>query len=266
MPELPDVEFARRQLEANGLHRKIETADIPADRMRKDVSADRLEQALTGATFGEARRHGKYLAASIERSSGGEVHWLVLHFGMTGRLEFSSDGQPPDNTRLHVVYGDGGQLDFVCPRRFGEIRLVDSFDEFIADKGLGPDAMADDFEREDFVAALKDRRGRLKSALMNQEIIAGIGNVYSDEILYQARIHPDTELADMDEQSIGDLYSVVRRILRTAINHGGDPGGFPSHYLTRARDEGAPCPSCAGQVARTEVSGRGCYYCPACQK
>lgn len=143
-----------------------------------------------------------------------------------------------------------------------EVRDVDAF---IRGKGLGPDVLGDDFDFVAFKGALSGRRAMVKTTLMNQEIMAGIGNVYSDEILFQARLHPRVNIDDLDQETLHTLFRKLKSVLHTAIEHDANPDEFPSSFLTPHRQEGDPCPACEGQVERVKVSGRSAYYCPSCQ-
>jgi len=129
---------------------------------------------------------------------------------------------------------------------------------------LGPDAMADEVDRERFIELLQGRRGAIKSTLMNQSILAGIGNVYSDEILFQAGIHPETPVDDLNAADLGRLYTTMRRVLRVTTEKQADIDRFPDGYLLPKRDEGV-CPKCRGDLQTLKVGGRTTVFCGRCQ-
>lgn len=260
MPELPDVETYRRYINATCLHQKIAGIQVNDTRVLKNTSRPKLEATLKGQSFAQTRRHGKYLLVELD-----DGHWLILHFGMTGRLSYYKNGQSPEYTQARFDFENGYHLAYVMPRKLGQIRLVKDAGAFIQAKQLGPDVLSDDFDFDAFREALAGRRGMIKSTLMNQEIMAGIGNEYSDEILFQAGIHPKTRVDELDEKTLRRIFKTMQDVLQTAVEHQANWDELPDSWLLRHREEGADCPRGDGQVTRIEVSGRAGYYCPACQ-
>ncbi len=264
MPELPDVQGFKEYLDSTSLHQPIEDATIFDASIVEEVSPGTLRRHLEGAELESSHRHGKYLFAGL--SKGGN---LILHFGMTGFLKYHEDASDePEHTRLSLRFESGSQLSYVNVRRLGQVGYTDNVDEFIKSHKLGPDALDDGVDRDAFIKAYKGRRGSIKGALMNQSIVAGIGNVYSDEILFQAGIDPRSKVNKLDEEMLGDLYGVMRRVLRTAANHGGNPDEFPEGWLVPRMQSGDDsCPGgCKGTIEKATVSGRSAHYCPECQK
>ena len=263
MPELPDVEGFKKYLDSTGLHQKIDGAVISDERIVKEVSPQTLRTHLEGSEMSRSYRHGKYLFAAL--SGGGD---LVLHFGMTGFLRYAGDpSQQPEHTRLALRFTSGAQLSSVNVRRLGEISYTGDRAAFIEEHELGPDALDEDLDRETFIEAYASHRGSIKGALMNQSIVAGIGNVYSDEILFQAGIDPRSKVNGLDDETLGDMYGVMRRVLRTAADHGGNPGDLPDGWLLPVvQSGGETCPGCKGKIEKAKVSGRSAHYCPECQK
>ncbi len=210
MPELPDVENDCRYLKRHGLHKRIEGVAVGAPRILKGVSGPGLRRTLEGHTFERARRHGKHLLAAVD-----DGHWLAFHFGMTGRFEHFKEGEAdPPYDRLRFDFAGGEHLAYVNQRMLGRVELVDDADDFIRSKKLGPDAASVD--EPTFRDRLRARHGAIKAALMDQSLFAGIGNIYSDEILYQAKIHPRTNVAALDDSAVKRLYRVIRRGRRVA--------------------------------------------------
>lgn len=258
MPELPDVDVFRGYLGATSLHHPIRDVDVNNSDVLVDCSAAALRRALRDVSLEQPRRHGKQLG--VQLSSG---RWLMLHFGMTGYPDYArDDGPPPAHTRVALYFDNGYRLAYVNQRKLGRVGLADDFDAFIARAELGPDAL--DIERDAFVALLSGGQGTLKSRLMNQQIIAGLGNVYTDEIFFQARRHPATPLDDVDENTAAELWRTMRRVLRTAIDRHAEPREFPDSWLTRHRDD-AQCPRCGAPIEHVKISGRTSRLCPACQ-
>lgn len=261
MPELPDVETFGRYVAATSLHQRIECIDVDAPRMLKGVSPEMLERRLEGQRFRSTRRHGKYLFIEIDGNG-----WLLLHFGMTGYLDYGKEQNAlPTHSRLVVHFANGYRLAGIWQRRLGRIGLAQSPAKFIEDEGLGPDALEPGIALEDFKAMLHGRRGSIKSALMDQSFIAGIGNIYSDEMLFQAEIHPGKDARTLDDDQLARLHAKMLHVLNTAIDRQADPERLPKSWLLPHREDGEKCPRCNGTVKSLRISGRTAYLCPTCQ-
>lgn len=260
MPELPDVEIFRRYLDATSLHQSIERVRAEVD-VLKDISVRRFEKTLKGKSFEGTRRHGKYAFVSL-----GEAPWLLLHFGMTGFLKYYKNNEKaPSHVRVLFTFQNGYHLAYSCQRKLGRVKLVDDPARFVRSQGLGPDALDPDLGADAFKQAIKGFGGSVKSALMNQQLIAGIGNIYSDEILYQAGIFPKQPVAQMDEKILDRLYEAVKEVLMTAIDVQADPEQLPDTYIIPWRHGEGRCPRDGSPIERLKVSGRSSYYCPQCQ-
>lgn len=262
MPELPDVETWKRYVEAKALHQEISGVRIDASRMLQDVSKAELRRGLEGDRLSSARRHGKYLFAGTERNG-----WLVLHFGMTGFLRYGNNSEPdPYPPSLVIRFSSGCRLAGMWPRRLGRISLTSDPAAFVESKGLGPDPLVSGMELDAFIALFRQRGGSLKPALMDQKFLAGLGNVYTDEILFQARLHPRASLSDLGEKDLKRLYRAMHHVLDVAIEREADPERLPETWLLPHRNKGASCPRCNGALQRIRIGGRTTYVCPACQK
>lgn len=259
MPELPDVEVYRREFARTGLHREVAGVHTPDVTMLTGVSRRRLREDLEGAELTTTRRHGKHLFARI-----GSSRWLMLHFGMTGRLEHvRPEGTLPAHARFTLAFDDGWALVLDDQRRLGRVSIVDDPDEYVATFGLGEDALR--IDRQTFRNLLCGRRGGLKSALMDQSVIAGIGNVYSDEILFQSRLHPRSRPPDLDSAGYDRLHRRLRRVLTMAADRNADPASVPRTWLLPHRTNGERCPRRNGHIEKHHIVGRGAYLCPVCQ-
>lgn len=257
MPELPDVEVYKQYLDATALYQTVTRVEVKRERIL-ETTPQQLGMHITNRAFEATRRHGKYLLVRAGDS------WLVLHFGMTGRLAYFKDmQQEPEHDRLLFYFDNGYHLAYDCQRLLGEVDVVDEPQQLVQAKELGPDALSLDFEG--FQRRLEGRRGAIKTTLMNQEILAGIGNVYSDEILFQARIHPKTPVNEMDTEARRTVFETMHKVLKTAIDCKADPDQLPDSYIIPHRESGAECPSCGGKVEQIEFSGRNAYFCPVCQ-
>jgi formamidopyrimidine-DNA glycosylase len=263
MPELPDVEIFRQYLNATSLHQTIETVDINAGDMLKGISETKLKQHLRKNQFISGHRHGKYLFAELEKNG-----WLVLHFGMTGFLKyFKNVENKPGHVRLCIGFSNKYHLVYDCMRKLGKIGFTDSLNAFVEEQGLGPDVLDPDLDQESFKGILSRSRGTIKGALMNQRMFAGIGNIYADEILFQAGIHPKIKVNELKDNALEKLFRVMRRnVLTTAIQYRADSFKFPDSYIIPHRKKGETCPNCGNGLQQIKVSGRTTYLCPNCQQ
>lgn len=282
MPELPEVETVRR-----GLVPVLEGAVIArADVNRPDLRwplPDRMAERLTGQRVTALRRRSKYLLADLDS---GET--LLVHLGMSGRMlisgaqlgSFHHDHPAPQKHDHVVLHMEGGaRITFNDARRFGAMDLMPT--ERAADhlllKDLGPEPFGNDFNEPYLAGRLKGRRTPIKAALLDQRIVAGLGNIYVAETLYRARVSPLRLAGDLAEGQVHALVPIIREVLAEAIAAGGSSlrdfrqasgelGYFSKHFQVYDR-EGEPCetPGCTGTVMRTVQSGRSSFWCPACQ-
>lgn len=263
MPEYPEVELLKQYCDSTSLHQEIKSVDLREKIILEGNTIKDFERDLVGRSFVSTYRYGKYLFLELDD----EEDWLVLHFGMTGDLQYFKDiEKEPDYVQLLIEFTNGYHLALIMPRKLGVVERIPDVGEYIRDKGLGPDVMADDFDVKTFLSVLEGRRGMIKSALMNQEIMAGVGNVYSDEILFQARVHPKAKVNDLDRETLGLIFDCLKDVLGTLVDVRMDRDKLPRNYLLPVREEGEQCPYCQGQVKNIKVSGRSGYYCPGCQK
>jgi formamidopyrimidine-DNA glycosylase len=261
MPELPEVELFKRHFDRTARGRKVRRVGKKDARIAPGLSAARL----TGVRLGASRRHGKYLLIAL-----GKAGWLAMHFGTNGSLQHvAPDAKDPPYDRLRLDFADGHHLAYVNPRRIGKVALVADADAFVAAQKLGPDALDPRLARSAFARAVTARRRDIKSVLMDQEVIAGVGNIYSDEILFQANLDPRTRADRLDAARLRRLFGATRRVLRTAIRCGAGSEQalerLPRGFLLRERRKGGLCPRCGGAIATLRVGGRTAYYCPRCQ-
>lgn len=265
MPELPDVEIFRRLVEVNCNRRSIDRAVVSDAGILDGISAAALERRLKGDALGLPRRHGKHLLIALDR---GGV--LTMHFGTNGALRLVSANEPdPPYTRLQLHLAGGDRLDYVNPRRIGRVGVAPSAEAFIAEAELGRDALDPAFDVGTFAATLAKSKRDIKSVLMDQATAAGIGNIYSDEILFQARIHPGAVAARLDSEKVKHLFRTMKKVLETAIERGGgsEQGAerAPTGSLLPERHPGGRCPRCGVALATVKRAGRTAYYCRQCQ-
>jgi formamidopyrimidine-DNA glycosylase len=260
MPELPDVETFKRYLDATSLHQRVDDVEVRNAYVLKDVSARELARRLKGHRFESSRRHGKHLFVHAN-----EDLWLRLHFGMTGSLQyFKETEQTPPHTRVLFIFINDHRLAFDDQRQFGQIGLLKDVDEFLKKRVLGPDAL--DLDLGKFRKILGKRHGAVKSVLMNQQFIAGIGNIYADEILFRTRIHPATEISRLGDKALTKLFRAMRYVLERAIAAKADVNQMPKSWLLPHRGKGGKCSRCGRELKSSKVGGRTAWFCAHCQR
>ncbi|WP_217242914.1 Fpg/Nei family DNA glycosylase [Streptomyces sp. AC555_RSS877] len=259
MPELPDVEEFRKVLESCAKGRLIQRVDVRDAGVLHEVSVRRLRHALEGRRFGRPERHGKWLLAHTD-----DGLTVMLHFGMTGLLVC---GRPGDEIEAHdrvlfTLEGDR-QLRYRDQRKLRGLWLADDDSDVVRLlDGQGPDAMAVD--REEFETALASHRGRVKTVLTDQSVVAGLGNLLADEILWRAGLSPTGRANALTEPERRRLYTHMRRTLRSAVTAGRVPPR--DSWLTGHRDDPAPaCPRCGTPLNRSRLASRTTVWCPHCQ-
>lgn len=260
MPELPDVESFRRYMDATSLKQKITDVQVRHNRIIRNTSQRELSRGLQDNRFNSTKRHGKVLLAQLDNGK-----WLVMHFGMTGYLKYFQDVDDDDKyDRLMITFENGSHLGYISRRMLGQVTLADSDQDYIAAQKLGPDALSISFEQ--FTQAMRKGSPPVKAALMKQDRIAGIGNEYSDEILFQSKIHPQKQTKDLDDKQLNQLYKTMRKVLERAIDSQADPAKMPNTWLMPHRRKDNQCPRCKGKLQSIKSAGRTAYLCPKCQQ
>jgi len=277
MPELPEVEVMRRDLEKEVVGRKVKSVEVNGMRsIRRYRQRKQFTDPLIGRKFTGVERRGKYLLVKLDD---GEV--LVIHLGMSGQLRRAAGTKEPlaKHTQVVITFTQGGQLRFIDPRTFGEmfVTSVEGINdvEELAHLGLDPLEHAMSWDR--FGDLVAQRHAKLKPALMDQKFIAGIGNIYSDEILHQAGLRWDHMSDDLTPEEVRRLYRAVVEVLQDGVKYRGSSladeqyvdlhgkkGSYQDHHQVYAR-EGESCLRCRKTVVREKVSGRSTFFCPYCQ-
>lgn len=257
MPELPEVEMFKRYIEAHGLNMTIARTVVDNPRVVASLTVQELRKRTELSKFISARRHGKHLFLGIYRGG-----WLTWHFGMTGEPVYYEDEDVPRFSRVRFLFNDGA-LAFSDPRMLGRIGWTPSVDEYLRLRGVGPDALA--VSKKEFLDRMSGRRMAIKPALMDQHRVAGVGNLYADEILFQSRVDPRQEVAKMDREDLERIYRNMRMVLRRSIERGADLSALPRDYLLPYRSKGGRCPLCGGTINTVTLGGRTTYLCPSCQ-
>jgi formamidopyrimidine-DNA glycosylase len=260
VPELPDVEGFRRVLAEHAVGSTIRRVDVLDSGVLRDVSPDRLRAELDGHRFGQPKRHGKWLITPV---SGGGDRAMLLHFGMTGSLTWAGGEQDRHrHDRVVLVFPDG-------ELRYRDMRKLQGL-QFVADQDgarrvlgdLGPDALEVNVKR--LREMLRKTRRQIKVALVDQSVIAGLGNLLVDEILWRAKINPFRRAADLDPVEIRRLHARMRTVLRQSLVEEQVPP--KKSWLTGRRGEpSGSCPRCGSILSHGRVGGRGTVWCPCCQ-
>lgn len=283
MPELPEVETIRRGLATHVVGRRIERVEGGRERTVRRTSREALIDGLSGVCITGANRRGKYLLCSLDSGE-----WMMIHLRMSGRVLVAQHGatRPPHtHVVLHLAPDtthEAQELWFVDPRTFGEVvvfdpvRVASDVPELAR---LGIDPLVDDFSSEVLYELLHPKRGSLKAVLLDQHVVAGIGNIYADEILHLARLRPSRVPARLSRATIDRLYRAIVDVLNSAVELGGstltdaqyvDLDGTSGNYQSQHRvygRAGQSCLSCGeARIAQTVVSGRTTCYCPRCQR
>jgi formamidopyrimidine-DNA glycosylase len=285
MPELPEVEVLRRQLEKEFVGRRVRSAEVKTRKyvrearpegkrlVKRHITPKEFERALQGAKVKAVHRKGKYVAFEFDNK-----HFLVFHLGMSGHLVKATSRRPVDK-HTHVVlhFTQGGELRFFDARRFGECYVTSAEGYAEAMHGLGLDAINDQIPWQLFGDLVSSRRTKMKPLLMDQEFIAGLGNIYSDEVLFHAGLPWDRPSDSLTSNEVRRLARSVGEVLQEAIRHRGttladgewrdlydEPGEHQDALSVHAR-EGQPCRRCRTPIVRTRIGQRSHYFCPQCQ-
>ena len=275
MPELPEVETIRRQLAPHLEGRLLRELQVLDPRWCQPAHPDELADAVRGRRIERVSRRGKYLLVELE-----DEVTLVMHLRMTGnllRVAEADDGPEAPYVRARLFLDDGHRVLFRDPRRFGtgEVLLgADAVEDYFTSR-LGIEPLSPDFTAEALRALARDRRAPVKAFLLAQERVAGVGNIYADEALFRARLHPLRPVGTLRRKQIAALRDAVVASLEAGIDARGATiddfrhadgarGSFQDRFLVHRR-EGEPCPRCGSKIRKLRAAGRGTYVCPRCQ-
>lgn len=272
MPELPEVETVRRGLERLVVGKMIKAVDVRVPKMVK-TDPDRFKLDLPGQTIEAMRRRGKYLIFDL----GKQV--LISHLRMEGKYLLFPD-QVLDNKHFHVFFSldDGSTLVYQDVRKFGTFELLPKSEEetYFVKKKIGPEPNAKDFKRAPFERALLSSKKLIKPLLLEQKLVAGLGNIYVDEVLWASKVHPERLANSLKKAEIKRLHDETIRILQLGIDKGGSTirtyrnalgeDGTMQECLQVYGRRGEPCPRCGTSIVKKQVGGRGSHFCPKCQR
>jgi formamidopyrimidine-DNA glycosylase len=277
MPELPEVESLRQILAESAMGRTFIGAIVKEPRLRRAVTPD-FAAAIAGRTIENIGRRAKYLLLEL---TGGHV--MIVHLGMSGSLTHRQDGFDagsfdPRHDHVEFALDDGSRLVYNDPRRFGLMKLVANaeLDSLIELRGLGPEPLGGGFDADYLWRMTRGRKAAIKNVLMDQRIVAGVGNIYASEILFRAKVRPTRRAGKVTLAEIRRIAEATPQILREAIGSRGttfrsyrDSRGLPGRFAERLRvyeRGGKPCLECGAAIRAVTVGQRSSFYCPRCQK
>jgi len=277
MPELPEVEVIRRELERDVVGKKVKKVEVPGMRsIRRHPNKKHFIAALEGRKVKDLSRRGKYLLFTLD--DGGT---LVTHLGMSGQLLRAKQSREKVTKHTHVIvtFTQGGQLRFRDPRTFGEMFVVEEggLDDVTELAELGVDPLETPLSWDDFGRLLVQRHAKLKAVMMDQKFLAGLGNIYSDEILFVAGLAHDRKSDSLSTQEVRRLYRALVEVLQDAVKYRGstleddgyvDPSGAPGEFQEHHKvynHEGDPCRRCRRPIVKRKLGNRNAYFCEACQ-
>jgi formamidopyrimidine-DNA glycosylase len=294
MPELPEVETIRKDLERKLPSKAIKDIEVKKEKMVKGASPAELKSKLKSKSIKSLRRNGKLLIFEFS-----EDLFLLIHLKMSGQLIYKDKeemiagghslneygsvteaiGGAPPNKYTHVTFEfrDGSFLYFNDMRQFGYVKLADKKEVEDIEREQGADPLSDRFTAEDLREAAQRRKIAIKQILMDQSVVAGIGNIYADEILFEAGVKPDRPANELQEQEAREIVRAARKILKKAIRHRGttfsdytdargNKGNYSSCLKVYGKKEGEECPGCGGKLKLIKINNRSTRYCPKCQR
>lgn len=271
MPELPEVETVRSTLAPVLRGRTFERVAILDGRLTRPEAPEAVADELQGEHVADVRRRGKYLIVVF--ASG---RHLLVHLRMTGSFQHPVAEGPDPHLRAVVTLDDGSDVAYRDVRRFGTWLLLEpgELDAYL-DERIGGEPLERAFTTARFVRVLAGRRAPIKGALLDQRAVAGVGNIYADEALWYARVHPERPAGELDADEVASLRRAIRRVLRLGIERqgatlrdyrdaNGRTGAMQHEFRVYGRG-GEPCDRCGTPIVKTRVAGRGTWFCPACQ-
>lgn len=266
MPELPEVEIRRQYLESTALHQPIDFVEVEDPKLLT-TDFNTLNEQLAGRSFMGTRRVGKNLFVYTDAPN----VIVRLHFGMTGDLAYyHASLDRPRFARIVFHFARGFNLGFLCPRKFERVGLVDDIDAWLTQKKIGPDGLV--ITADELATRIRRKKALIKPVLLDQSVVAGLGNWIVDEVLFQAFIHPERMANTLTDEELLRLHSAVRLVLETAIRYEANYRDFPTSFLIHAREwDTSPhddveahkvCPRCGTPIERITVGGRTTFFCP----
>ncbi|MBD3949659.1 DNA-formamidopyrimidine glycosylase [Tuanshanicoccus lijuaniae] len=276
MPELPEVESVRRGLNTLVIGKEISAVRVDWPRIIiTELNVQQWQQQLVGECIEQVHRRGKYLIFEMTHGL------LVSHLRMEGKYQYFPAGEFAETQSKHThcrfIFTDGSQLHYHDVRKFGRMEWIDKSERFayFDKKKLGPEPTVADFDLVRFGEQLRQSKKMLKPLLLDQTLVAGLGNIYVDEVLYKSRLHPETIANQVSESEVSRLYDAIIQVMadavaaggssvRTYLNSLGDAGTYQEQLQVYGR-QNEPCQRCGHLISKIKLKGRGTHYCPRCQ-
>jgi formamidopyrimidine-DNA glycosylase len=255
MPELPEVHNFKQYFDAAAIGQRIAAMTVHDDKIIRNMNGPTFEDALTGRTITGSVRRGKYLFAQLDND-----HDILLHFGMNGDLNLYQEPEERGRfERFAFHFSDGNTLGFDDSRKFARILYLEDREAYIKEVGLGPDAL--DLEEAYFLEALAGRKTTLKGILLNQKIVAGLGNLYVDDLCYQLRLHPATRVNQLSKEQLQAIYHKIVEMMTFATENAPYYRDYPEKWFWHTwRKEGSVDPETGGEIKVIKVAGRTTYF------
>lgn len=259
MPELPEVESFRMFFEKNVLNLQIKSVAVLDEAILEKIDKVSFEKTIANVIFTSTFRHGKFLFCQFKPNQ-----FVVFHFGMTGDFFIRKGKEELHKHDRIVFFLENKQIfAFSDQRKFGLVTITDNPVQFLRQRNFGPDALK--ISNDEFVLSIIKHKKPIKACLLDQSILAGVGNLYADEALFRTKIYPGTIPSSLDKGKISELYKNIQNILTQAISHGAYYGDFPPDFFIQAREKNGLCPSCNTKLESGKITGRTSFYCPTCQ-
>jgi len=259
MPELPEVETFKKYFDGTSLNQQIDKVEVSDDKIIRNLTGNEFIEKMTGRTFLDSYRRGKYLFGRMDNDE-----YLLFHFGMTGDLNYyDSDGDRTKHERFVFYFTNNQRLGFDCPRKFARIEHIVDLQEFIKGKNLGEDALV--ITEKEFLSIAEGKKSSIKGFLLNQKHLAGVGNLYADEVCFQTKINPASRVSNLSKKQLKAIFKSMQNILNEAIEKS-------QHY--KHKTEGSPWDKWRkegelkgkGTVVSGKIAGRTTYWVEGWQK
>lgn len=260
MPELPEVNTFQRYFDETSLEQKIIEVQVHDAKIIRNVSGEAFIDLLTNRTFTGSYRRGKYLFATLDNGA-----HVLLHFGMTGDLKYYSDEiDRPKHERFAFNFQNGFTLGFDCPRKFAKIRYIEDLETYLKEIKLGEDAQR--ISEAELLTKMEGKKGSIKGFLLNQSNLAGVGNLYADEVCYQVKVHPASVVKNIPLKKQQELFQKMQEVFRFAVDKNAYYKDYPEDWLWQWRKEGAIAPDGKSKITQAKIAGRTTYFFEGWQK
>ena len=260
MPELPEVNTVQHYFRETSLHKQITHVIVQDDKIIRNMDGDQFAMNLSGQQFVDTYRQGKYFFGELENG-----HSVLFHLGMTGDLKYyHNEVDQPKYERFAFHFADGSVLGFDCPRKFARILYLEDRQAYVKEINLGIDALR--MDEKTFLTLTKGKKSTIKGFLLNQHYIAGVGNLYADEICFQTKVHPASKLEKLNPKTLKLIFKNMQSILQEAVDRLPHYKQYPPNWFWEWRVEGNLGPNGKGSIEKLKVAGRTTYFATKWQK